>query len=58
MVGLASSRLVPVLFLIAVALSATGCEAVAGVFKAGVWVGVIVAVVVIAGAVALFSRFS
>ena len=35
-----------------------GCSAVAGIFKAGMWVGVIMAVLVIGGAVAIFSRLS
>jgi hypothetical protein len=46
------------LFLVVALVSTTGCAAVAGIFKAGVWVGIIVAVVVIGSAVALFSRFS
>jgi len=53
---LAPVRLIAVLFLIALAIPAAGCAAVAGIFKAGVWVGVIIAVIVIAGVVLLFSR--
>jgi len=47
-------------FLIALLLlvSTAGCAAVAGIFKAGVWVGVIGAVVLIAIVVFLFSRTS
>jgi hypothetical protein len=44
--------------MIVVLVSASGCAAVAGIFKAGVWVGILLAVVVIGGAVFLFSRFS
>jgi hypothetical protein len=51
-----SSRLVLLLLLLIVVTSATGCVAVAGIFKAGMWVGVILAVLVVGGAVALFSR--
>jgi hypothetical protein len=50
------SRVVPLLFLIALAVSTAGCAAVAGIFKAGVWVGVIIAVVVVVAVIALFSR--
>jgi hypothetical protein len=34
-----------------------GCEVVEGIFKAGVWVGVIIVVLVLLGLFALFSRF-
>lgn len=34
----------------------TGCEAIAGIFKAGVWVGVLAVVGIIAVIVAIFSR--
>jgi len=42
--------------LVASALMLSGCELVEGIFKAGVWVGVIVVVVIVVGVVALFSR--
>lgn len=45
-----------VLLLLVIVVTAPGCAAIAGIFKAGVWVGVIIAVVVIGGAVFLFSR--
>lgn len=35
-----------------------GCAAVAGIFKAGVWVGVIIAAVVVAIVLFLFSRLA
>jgi hypothetical protein len=38
------------------ALMLTGCEVVGGIFKAGVWVGVVLVVLVIAIIVWLFSR--
>jgi hypothetical protein len=52
------TRLRPLAFLFALLLivSSAGCAAVAGIFKAGVWVGVIVAVLIIAVVVFLFSR--
>ena len=50
------SRYVLLLLLVVALVSMTGCAAVAGIFKAGMWVGVIMAVLVIGGAVAIFSR--
>ena len=32
--------------LVAIAVTATGCRAIEGIFKAGVWVGIIVVVLV------------
>jgi len=43
----ASSRLFLFLFLLACA-SASGCEVVGGIFKAGLWAGIIMAVIVVA----------
>ena len=54
----AISRCILLFLMIVVLVSASGCAAVAGIFKAGVWVGILLAVVVIGGAVFLFSRFS
>ena len=48
-----STRLGTLLFAIALLISTAGCAAVAGIFKAGVWVGIVVAVVLF-----LFSRMS
>lgn len=50
------SRYVLLLLLVVALVSMAGCAAVAGIFKAGMWVGVIMAVLVIGGAVAIFSR--
>jgi uncharacterized ion transporter superfamily protein YfcC len=50
------SRYVLLLLLGAALVSVTGCAAVAGIFKAGMWVGVIVAVLVIGGALVIFNR--
>ena len=38
-------------------ITATGCAAVAGIFKAGFWVGVILAVLVVGGGLLMVSRF-
>jgi hypothetical protein len=50
------SRCVLLLLLVVAVVSMTGCAAVAGIFKTGMWVGVILAVLVIGGALAIFSR--
>jgi hypothetical protein len=49
-------RLVRLLLLAAIVLALAACSAVAGVFKAGMWTGVLVIVVVIALIVWLFGR--
>jgi hypothetical protein len=43
----ASSRLFLLLLLVA-CVSASGCHIVGGIFKAGLWVGIIMAVIVVA----------
>ena len=50
------SALVRILLVVLLAVTVTGCAAVAGIFKAGVWVGVVVAVIVVGGLFALFGR--
>ncbi len=37
------------LLLLVVLLSLTGCEVIGGIFKAGVWVGILLVLVVLAG---------
>lgn len=49
-------RLVRLLLLTAIVLALAACSAVAGIFKAGMWTGVLVIVVVIALIVWLFGR--
>jgi hypothetical protein len=44
--------------LILMAMATSGCELAAGIFKAGVWVGVLAVVVVIGIVFMLFSRSS
>jgi hypothetical protein len=49
----------PALALIPLAFAVTGCAAIEGIFKAGVWVGVIAVAIVLAvafGLVRLMSR--
>ena len=48
-----SSRLLLVVLL---AVSVTGCEVVGGIFKAGFWVGIVIAAIVVIGVVALLRR--
>ena len=51
------SRLVLVSLLLLVIVSSPACAAVAGIFKAGMWVGIIFAVVIIGGGLFVVSRF-
>jgi tetrahydromethanopterin S-methyltransferase subunit B len=50
------SRLTPVTFALALALALPGCEAIAGIFRAGFWVGIVIAALVIAVIVAIARR--
>ncbi len=43
---------------ISAGLTASSCKAVEGIFKAGVWVGVLIAVVIVVAVLALFKRTS
>jgi hypothetical protein len=53
--GVSRSLLVALLLLVVV--SSPACAAVAGIFKAGMWVGIIFAVVIIGGGLFVVSRF-
>ena len=44
------------LLVVLLALSVAGCEVVGGIFKAGFWVGIILAAIVVIGLVALLRR--
>ena len=44
------------LLLLALLLPLAGCEVVGGIFKAGVWVGVILAAVIVIGIVWVMSK--
>jgi hypothetical protein len=43
--------------LVVMAMMLSGCEAIAGIFKAGFWVGTIAVVVVVGGIVLVASMF-
>ena len=49
-------NLARILLVVLLALITTGCAAVAGIFKAGFWVGVVIAVILVVGVFALFGR--
>ena len=48
--------LMRLLLIVLLAVITAGCSAVAGIFKAGFWVGMIVAAVVVVGIVALMKK--
>ncbi|HTI38821.1 MAG TPA: hypothetical protein VL484_14755 [Vicinamibacterales bacterium] len=50
------SVLARVLLVALIAVTLTGCAAVAGIFKAGFWVGIVIAVIVVVILFALFGR--
>ena len=45
-----------VLLIVLLAVTVAGCEVVGGIFKAGVWVGIVIAAVIVVGLVALLRR--
>jgi hypothetical protein len=47
------ARVLPVVLL---AVMAAGCEVVGGIFKAGFWVGIVLAALIVVGIVALLRR--
>lgn len=47
---------VRLLLIVLLAVITAGCSAVAGIFKAGFWVGIILAAIVVVGIVALLKR--
>lgn len=51
-----SGTLVRLLLVVLLAVTVAGCSAIAGIFKAGVWVGIVIAVVVVVGLFAAFGR--
>ena len=50
------SLLLRVLLVVLVTLPIAGCAAVAGIFKAGFWVGIVVAAILVVGIFALMKR--
>jgi hypothetical protein len=51
-------RAVVVALLMVVLVTAAGCAAVAGIFKAGMWVGIVMAVIVLGLVFFLISRLT
>jgi len=51
-----AARYILLALLLVILVSASGCAAIAGIFKAGMWVGIILAVVVVGGIALVFSR--
>jgi hypothetical protein len=54
--GFMLSVLARILLVLLLAVTLTGCAAVAGIFKAGLWVGIIIAVIIVVALFALFGR--
>lgn len=50
------SLIARVLLVLLLAVTISGCAAVAGIFKAGFWVGIVIAVIVVVGLFALLGR--
>jgi hypothetical protein len=50
------SYLARVLLVVLLAVTAAGCSVVGGIFKAGFWVGIAIAVIVVIGIFALLRR--
>jgi hypothetical protein len=50
------SYLARLLLIVLLAVTVAGCSAIAGIFKAGFWVGIIVAAILVVGIVALLKR--
>ena len=53
---LQSSTLSRIALLVFLGVSLAGCEVVGGIFKAGFWVGAVIAVIVVVLLFALFGR--
>jgi hypothetical protein len=50
------SLMLRALVVILLTITVSGCAAIAGIFKAGFWVGVVIAVIVVVLLFALFGR--
>jgi len=50
------SLLARLMLVVLLAVTVAGCSAIAGIFKAGFWVGIIVAVIVVVGVFALLKK--
>jgi hypothetical protein len=54
--GLMLYLVMRILLVVLLAVTMTGCAAIAGIFKAGFWTGLIIAVIVIVAIMALVGR--
>jgi len=45
-----------VLLIVLLAVTLAGCSVVGGIFKAGFWVGIVIAAIIVVGIVALLRR--
>jgi len=54
--GFMLSVVARILFVLLFAVTLAGCSAIAGIFKAGFWVGIIIAVIIVVVLFALFGR--
>ena len=50
------SLIARLLLVVLLAVTVAGCSAVAGIFKAGFWVGIILAAIIVVGIFALLRR--
>lgn len=50
------SYLARVLLIVVLAVTVAGCSVVGGIFKAGFWVGIVLAAIVVVGIFALLGR--
>jgi hypothetical protein len=54
--GCMLSVLARILFVLVLAVTLASCSAIAGIFKAGFWVGIVLAVIIVVALFALFGR--
>jgi len=52
-----ASTLTRILFIVLLAVSAAGCELIGGIFKAGMWVGAIVVILIAVLLVVVVGKF-
>lgn len=50
------SFLTRVLLILLLTVTVAGCEAIAGIFKAGFWVGIVLAALIVVGIVVLLGK--
>jgi hypothetical protein len=54
--GVMLSPMARAILIVLLTVTLAGCSAIAGIFKAGFWVGIIVAVIIVGGLVMLLKR--